>query len=74
MNMREIYRKVARKHGVSVKEVKRDMQAAIEFAYNRPGRSEREKMVQESVERANGVPTVKELIAFAVGELREQEK
>ncbi|BAE82720.1 sporulation initiation factor Spo0A-like protein [Desulfitobacterium sp. LBE] len=74
MNMRRIYRKVAKKHGVSATEVKRDMQAAIEHAYNRPSRSEREKMVQESVERENSVPTVKELIAFAARELREKEK
>ncbi len=74
MNMKKIYRKVAKKHGVSAKEVKRDMQAAIEYAYNRPGRSEGEKMVWERVKRENGVPTVKELIAFAVRELREKEK
>ena len=33
---RSDYRKIARKHGVSVKEVKRDMQAAIDAAYINP--------------------------------------
>ncbi|WP_434512882.1 sporulation initiation factor Spo0A C-terminal domain-containing protein [Desulfitobacterium sp. AusDCA] len=72
--MRRIYRKIAKKHGVSVKDVKRDMQAAIEYAYKRPDRSEREKIVQESIECENEVPTVKELIAFAVGKLEKEQK
>ena len=33
MSMRKIYREIARKNGVSVKDVKRDMQAAIAAAY-----------------------------------------
>lgn len=32
MDMRKIYRKIAREHGVSVAEVKRDMQEAINAA------------------------------------------
>ena len=31
MSMRKIYREIARKNGVSVKDVKRDMQAAIKI-------------------------------------------
>ena len=31
--MRKIYRKIAREHGVSVTEVKQDMQTAINAAY-----------------------------------------
>jgi len=33
---RSDYRKIARKHGVSIKEVKRDMQAAVDAAYENP--------------------------------------
>ena len=36
MSMRKIYRKIARENGVSVKEVKEDMQAAITAAYQNP--------------------------------------
>ena len=36
MSMRKIYREIARKNGVSVKDVKRDMQAAIAAAYQNP--------------------------------------
>lgn len=33
---RKIYRQIAKKHGVSLKEVKRDMQASIDEAYKNP--------------------------------------
>lgn len=33
---RKFYRQLAKKHGVSVKEVKRDMQIAIDEAYKNP--------------------------------------
>ena len=36
MNMRKIYRKIAKKNGVSVQEVRREMQAAITEAYTDP--------------------------------------
>lgn len=36
MNMRSIYRKIAKENNVTVAEVKRDMEAAIEQAYKKP--------------------------------------
>ena len=36
MNMRKIYRKIAKENGVSVKEVRQEMQAAITEAYTSP--------------------------------------
>lgn len=36
MSMRQIYRKIAKEHGVTVAEVKRDMQAALDDAYSDP--------------------------------------
>ena len=36
MSMRKIYRKIAREHGVSPKEVREEMQAAIMQAYQNP--------------------------------------
>ena len=36
MNMRKIYRQIAKEHGVTVAEVKRDMQEAISAAYQNP--------------------------------------
>ena len=34
--MKKIYKQIAKKHGVSVEEVKRDMEAAINMAYIAP--------------------------------------
>ena len=36
MSMRKIYRELAKKHGVSVKEIRQDMQAALTEAYTNP--------------------------------------
>lgn len=44
MNMRKIYRKVAKEYGVSVEEVKREMQAAITDAYSIVPISEKESL------------------------------
>ena len=56
---RKLYRKVARKHGVSVKEVKQDMQAAVDEAYKNPNFHAR--CVLSEGEK----PTVDEFIAHA---------
>lgn len=62
MNMRNIYRKIAKKHGVSVAEVKRDMQAAIDYAYKNDNKPDSEKALQESIPHKGEVPTVEEFI------------
>ncbi len=62
MSMRRIYRKVAKKHGISVAEVRKDMQAAIDYAYQKSDKSEREKIIQKSIPRKGEIPTAEELI------------
>lgn len=36
MNMRQVYKKIAKENGISIAEVKREMQKAIEEAYKNP--------------------------------------
>ncbi|MCO1604377.1 sporulation initiation factor Spo0A C-terminal domain-containing protein [Desulfosporosinus nitroreducens] len=72
--MRRVYRKIAKEHGVSVQEVKRDMRTAIEYAYKKPTRSESEKTIQESIACKKGVPTPKEFVTYADRELKREEK
>lgn len=36
MNMKKVYKAIAKKHGVSVTEVRREIQAAIDEAYKNP--------------------------------------
>lgn len=56
MNMKKIYKKIAKKHGVSVAEVKRDMQEAINAAYTNPN------SYANCVKRKNEIPTPEEFI------------
>jgi len=62
MSMRNIYRKIAKEHGVTVAEVKREMQAAIDYVYKKIDKSESEKIMQESIPRKGGIPTTEEFI------------
>ena len=55
-----IYKRIAEKHGVTVKEVKKDMQEAIDSAYINPN------LNAEIVPRRNDVPTIDEFIEYVV--------
>lgn len=74
MSMRNIYRKIAKENGVTLAEVKRDMQAAIDAAYNNPPDDGITKAYQQRVPRKNEVPTVEEFIRHATKELKNQSR
>lgn len=65
MSMRSIYRKIAKEHGVSVAEVKRDMQAAIVHAYTHPPNDGVIGAYQNQVPRKGEIPTTEEFIKYA---------
>nr|WP_322101302.1 sporulation initiation factor Spo0A C-terminal domain-containing protein [Sporofaciens musculi] len=72
MSMRKIYRKIARENGVSVKEVKEDMQAAITAAYQNPPKDGGVTAAyQRQVPRKGEIPTPDELIRYMAGKVRE---
>ena len=56
---RKMYRKIAREYGVSIAEVKRDMNAAVEHAYKSPNLHAR------CVPAEGDTPTVDEVVAHA---------
>ena len=62
---KRIYKQIAKKHGVSVTEVKQEMQAAIDSVYENPN------IYALSVSRKKSVPTVDEFIEFVVKELNQ---
>lgn len=64
MSMRKVYRKVARKYGVTVEEVKREMQSAINETYNNPDNNDITKAYQNKVPREGEIPTVDEFIRY----------
>lgn len=65
MSMRKIYRKIARENGVSVKEVKSEMQLAITEAYNNtPNDGGVIAAYQRKIPRKAEIPTPDELIKY----------
>lgn len=74
MSMRKIYRKIARENGVTLAEVKHDMQAAIDAAYSNPPDDGITKAYQQKVPRKKEVPTVEEFIRHATNELKSQSR
>lgn len=73
MSVRSIYRTVAKKHGVSVAELKREMQNAINRAYQNPNQSESERAKQRSFPFRGEVPTSEEFIYCIAQEVREKQ-
>jgi len=64
---RKIYREIAKKHGISAGEVKKEMQAAIDQAYINPNRRAAE------VPRKNAVPTVDEFVDYSVKQIKDDD-
>lgn len=65
MNMRKIYRKIAKEHNVSVQEVKEEMQKAIDQAWTNPDKTVEQMAMQREVHAKGEIPTVEEFIQFA---------
>jgi len=69
---RKIYKKLAKKYGVTVDEIKRDMQEAVNATYKTPTSSAR------NVTKDDTVPTAEEFMNLLVGrvknEINEEEK
>lgn len=62
---RKYYREIAKKHGVSVDEVKRDMQLAINEAYINPNTT------ALNVPRKGDVPTPDEFVDHVVSKIKK---
>lgn len=64
MNMRKIYRKIAKKQGVSVAEVKKDMQEAIDMSFLSAN------LYTRSIPCKGEKPTPSEFISYAAKRAR----
>lgn len=74
MSMRQIYRKIAREHGVTPAEVKRDMQAAIDHAYQHTPDDGITKAYQNQVPHKGDIPTAEEVVRFAAKKIKDAQK
>jgi hypothetical protein len=68
--MRKIYRKVAKKHGVSVKEVKEEMQKALDHAYTNTPDDGVTGTYQKQVPSKGEIPTSEEFIRHAAKKIK----
>ena len=72
MNVRKIYRQITRKNGVTVKEVRNEMQGAILAAYQNPSKNNSvTDAYQRKIPCRRKIPTPEELIRFATGEIQK---
>lgn len=72
MSMRNIYRKIAKEHGVTVEEVKRDMQEAIKYAYENKPKYYDVSVEQKSLHNNDEIPTTEEFIEYIIKEIKGQ--
>ena len=73
MSMRSIYRKVARKYGVSAQEVRKEIQATITEAYTNPlNQNEITKAYQNRVPCKGEIPTPEEMIRYLAKQAKKE--
>ena len=72
MSMRKIYRELAKKHGVSVEEVRKEIQVALADAYTDPlNNNEITKAYQNRVPCQGEIPTPEEMVRYLAGKVKE---
>lgn len=72
MSTRKIYRKLARKYKTTVGEVKQEMQNAICYAFQDSSKDISKKAIQEKILSKGEIPSVEEVLQFAVTQVREK--
>lgn len=73
MGMRKVYRQIAKENGVSVKEVKQDIQEMIADAWGNPPNDGVTRAYQRQVPCRGEMPTPDELICYLVAKVRQEE-
>lgn len=69
---RNLYRKLAKKHGVPASVTRREMQSALTAAYESPNLTPKTVQAQSAVLRTGGVPTREEFLRHAVREVHRR--
>ena len=72
MSMRSIYRKIAKMHNVSLEEVKREIQAAVDFAYRDAPKDEKAAALQKQIPRNGDIPAAEDFILFAAEKIKQE--
>lgn len=69
--MRNIYRRIAKEQGVTVADVKKDMQEAIDCAYKKQNKTIDEIINQASVPCKGEIPTTEEFMQYVIRGLKK---
>jgi len=72
MSMRNIYRKIAKQNGVSVEEVKQEMQRAIDAAWDNPNKTHENIYTQNQIKADGTKPTVDEFLRASSDTLKKK--
>ena len=65
MSMRNVYRQVAKANGISVAEMKKQMQSALDYAHTNADNNSDIKFNQQKISSKNRIPTPDEVIQYA---------
>ena len=72
MNLKKIYRKIAKEYGVSEEEVRNDIEKAIDFAFRESNKSKELIEFQNKIPSAQDIPTPEEFISYVVMSVRNK--
>lgn len=72
MNIKSIYRKIAKRHEITIPEAISQMQAAIDYAYQNLNQSENQTEKQKSIPSKGDIPTPDEFIKHVAKEVKRQ--
>ncbi|MEM5767522.1 MAG: sporulation initiation factor Spo0A C-terminal domain-containing protein [Bacillota bacterium] len=73
MSIRKIYRKIAKKHGTTAVEVKREIQVALTYAYqNPPDDGGITEAWQRQVPCRAEIPSADEVIQYAAAKVKKE--
>ena len=71
MSMRNIYRKIAKQNGVSVQEVKSEMQKAVDAAWDNANKTAENIIAQKQIRPDGSKPTAEELIRVSSQKIKK---
>ncbi len=67
--MWSIYRQIARMHGTTAEQVRKEIQEAVTAAWNKPDKTEEERRNQAQVPCHGKVPTPEEFMLYCYGKI-----
>ena len=70
MNLQEVIEKVAKRNGVTVEEVRKEMGLALDVACGKPEKTLIEEMRQKEISSDGDVPTPEQFIQYCVEKLK----